>query len=91
MSAPLTMSIEEARATLEYLRTATQAADPSALAPADWIKRLHQAARVVAPREEQYRYRVAAVFGVTMGQLSRRVAALLNDFDRLVEDHPRRT
>ena len=91
MAPPLKMSVEEARTTLEEIQAATQAADPGAPAPADWIKRLHEAARVVAARDVQHRYRVDGLFGVTMRQLSRRVTALLSDFDALVEDNPRLT
>jgi hypothetical protein len=91
MAAAPKMSVEEARTTLDYLRAATQAADPSVLVPTDWIKRLNQVTRVVAPREVQHRYRVDGVLGVTMGHLSRRVTALLHDFDGLVEDNPRLT
>jgi hypothetical protein len=89
MAAAKTMSVEEGRATLRYLHAATQAADPGTLAPSDWIKRFHQVVRVVAPRDAQYRYRVNSVLGITMGRLARRVAALLSDFDGLVEDNPR--
>lgn len=91
MAAALKMTVEEARATLEYLHAATQAADPRALAPTDWIKRLHTVGRVVAVREVQHRYRVDGIMGVTIGHLSRRVTALLHDFDGLVEDNPRVT
>jgi hypothetical protein len=91
MAAPPKMSVEEARATLETLHAATQAADPSVLVPTDWIKRFHTVVRVVAARDVQHRYRVDGVLGITMGHLSRRVTALLTDFDGLVEDNPRLT
>jgi hypothetical protein len=61
------------------------------LVPAEWIKLLNQAIRVVAPRDVQHHYRVDDVLGVTMGRLHRRVTALLHDFDGLVEDNPRLT
>jgi hypothetical protein len=91
MAAPPKMTVEEARTTLETLYAASQAADPSVLAPTDWIKHLHTAGRVVATRDVQYRYRVDGILGVTIGHLSRRVTTLLDDFDGLVEDNPRLT
>ena len=83
------LSVTEARAVVENLREATQAADPNLLAPVDWIKRFTTVIRSIAPRDVQHRYRLDGFQGVTMGQLHRNVEALLREFDAMVDDNPR--
>ena len=58
MTRPPLLSLTEARAALGYLQATTQVADLTIPAPIEWIKRLLDVVRSIAPREEQHRYRL---------------------------------
>ena len=83
------MSVLEARTTLEQLREATAAVEPDHPAPLYWIADMPRALRAVAPQDEVQRQRADGLTGVNMAYLYKRVLAILNDFDKLVDENPR--
>jgi hypothetical protein len=74
---------EVIRLVLADLQQMTRLSEPAAEAPLMWIERLHAVLRVVASQEDQVRYRLDGLRGVSMDLLYRRVTEVLYRHDQL--------
>lgn len=85
----VTMTIDEARATLEQLCIDTAIEDPGAAASPHRVREMHQALRSVAAREDVQRLRLDGMHEISVSYLHRRVMQILDEFACLVADNPR--
>ena len=77
---------ETVRLVLEDLRQLTGRSNSAAIAPDAWIERLHAVLRVIAGPEDQMRFRLDGMQGITMELLHRRVSGVLYLADRLASE-----
>jgi hypothetical protein len=85
------MSAAEARSALERLQVQSAQVDPSQAAPVSMIAELHTVLKAITARENVQRYRLDGLHGVNMTYLHRRVGTVLEEFDRLVMEPPRKS